>query len=148
MEAAYRRGDLFEKRRSLMNEWADFCRQKRSDDRTALPWSVMIRFVALEPQEVKAKPKKPVGLRSSPATHSNLYLDYLAERDAFADGRRKWDALKTEDRANCPPGVEAETEATLTGDLSVMAEFDRPATRQTGCSTDMGKSPRQFPPIR
>ena len=27
VEAAYRRGDLFEKRRRLMNEWADFCAQ-------------------------------------------------------------------------------------------------------------------------
>ena len=25
VEAAYRRGDLFDKRRSLMNEWSDFC---------------------------------------------------------------------------------------------------------------------------
>jgi hypothetical protein len=25
VEAAYRRGDLFEKRRALMAEWADFC---------------------------------------------------------------------------------------------------------------------------
>ena len=24
-EAAYRRGDLFDKRRQLMDEWADFC---------------------------------------------------------------------------------------------------------------------------
>jgi hypothetical protein len=25
VEAAYRRGDLFEKRRQLMNDWAQFC---------------------------------------------------------------------------------------------------------------------------
>ena len=25
VEAAYRRGDLFEKRRQLMQEWADYC---------------------------------------------------------------------------------------------------------------------------
>ena len=27
VEAAYRRGDLFEKRRKLMEDWARFCRQ-------------------------------------------------------------------------------------------------------------------------
>jgi integrase len=27
VEAAYRRGDLFEKRRRLMNEWARYCRR-------------------------------------------------------------------------------------------------------------------------
>ena len=27
VEAAYRRGDLFEKRRRLMNEWARFCQK-------------------------------------------------------------------------------------------------------------------------
>jgi len=27
VEAAYRRGDLFEKRRRLMQEWADYCSQ-------------------------------------------------------------------------------------------------------------------------
>jgi hypothetical protein len=26
-EAAYRRGDLFDKRRDMMKEWADWCRQ-------------------------------------------------------------------------------------------------------------------------
>ena len=31
VEAAYRRGDLFEKRRALMDEWAAFC--ERSDYR-------------------------------------------------------------------------------------------------------------------
>jgi hypothetical protein len=28
VEAAYRRGDLFEKRRRLMNDWAKFCTTK------------------------------------------------------------------------------------------------------------------------
>ena len=27
VEAAYRRGDLFEKRRRMMNDWAAFCEQ-------------------------------------------------------------------------------------------------------------------------
>ena len=30
VEAAYRRGDLFEKRRQLMDAWATFCAQKPS----------------------------------------------------------------------------------------------------------------------
>ena len=29
VEAAYRRGDLFEKRRHLMNDWAAFCERPR-----------------------------------------------------------------------------------------------------------------------
>ena len=29
VEAAYRRGDLFEKRRHLMNDWAAFCDRPR-----------------------------------------------------------------------------------------------------------------------
>lgn len=29
VEAAYRRGDLFNRRRSLMEQWADFCAHKR-----------------------------------------------------------------------------------------------------------------------
>ena len=29
VEAAYRRGDLFEKRRDLMNDWAAFCERPR-----------------------------------------------------------------------------------------------------------------------
>lgn len=29
-EAAYRRGDLFEKRRNLMDAWADYCAQPAS----------------------------------------------------------------------------------------------------------------------
>jgi hypothetical protein len=29
VEAAYRRGDLFEKRRHLMNDWAQFCGRPR-----------------------------------------------------------------------------------------------------------------------
>jgi integrase len=31
VEAAYRRGDLFEKRRLLMDEWASFCAEPRGD---------------------------------------------------------------------------------------------------------------------
>ena len=30
VEAAYRRGDLFEKRRHLMNDWAQFCGRPRA----------------------------------------------------------------------------------------------------------------------
>ena len=30
VEAAYRRGDLFEKRRRLMNDWADVLRSRRT----------------------------------------------------------------------------------------------------------------------
>ncbi len=38
VEAAYRRGDLFEKRRSLMAEWAKFCaRIKRAGDDQVVP---------------------------------------------------------------------------------------------------------------
>ncbi len=32
VEAAYRRGDLFEKRRRLMDEWAEFCSRPVSQD--------------------------------------------------------------------------------------------------------------------
>ena len=32
VEAAYRRGDLFEKRRRLMQDWADFCDLKASGE--------------------------------------------------------------------------------------------------------------------
>ena len=28
VEAAYRRGDLFEKRLAMMNDWAEFCAKK------------------------------------------------------------------------------------------------------------------------
>ena len=31
VEAAYRRGDLFEKRRNLMNEWAEYCFQQNNE---------------------------------------------------------------------------------------------------------------------
>lgn len=31
-EAAYRRGDLFDKRRQLMNDWADYCERKQNSD--------------------------------------------------------------------------------------------------------------------
>jgi integrase len=38
VEAAYRRGDLFEKRRLLMTEWAKFCTQaKREGDGQVVP---------------------------------------------------------------------------------------------------------------
>ena len=30
VEAAYRRGDLFEKRRQLMEDWATFCEEPRA----------------------------------------------------------------------------------------------------------------------
>jgi hypothetical protein len=33
VEAAYRRGDLFEKRRSLMDAWATFCHDNGITDR-------------------------------------------------------------------------------------------------------------------
>ena len=33
VEAAYRRGDLFEKRRHLMNDWAEFCGRPRASAR-------------------------------------------------------------------------------------------------------------------
>jgi len=32
VEAAYRRGDLFEKRRALMEAWADFARVRKDGD--------------------------------------------------------------------------------------------------------------------
>jgi hypothetical protein len=35
-EAAYRRGDLFEKRKSLMADWATFCAWNRSSDQTVI----------------------------------------------------------------------------------------------------------------
>ena len=37
VEAAYRRGDLFQKRRQLMAEWAEFCAQPPACARTMLP---------------------------------------------------------------------------------------------------------------
>lgn len=36
VEAAYRRGDLFEKRRQLMNDWAAFCARPAADSLVAL----------------------------------------------------------------------------------------------------------------
>ena len=36
VEAAYRRGDLFEKRRHLMNDWAQFCGRPRAS--AVPPW--------------------------------------------------------------------------------------------------------------
>jgi integrase len=37
VEAAYRRGDLFEKRRRLMNEWARYCGTPALDNGTVVP---------------------------------------------------------------------------------------------------------------
>ena len=37
VEAAYRRGDLFEKRRRLMAEWAAFCTVPAADDGRVVP---------------------------------------------------------------------------------------------------------------
>jgi integrase len=37
VEAAYRRGDLFEKRRRLMNDWAQFCYKPQASGSTLLP---------------------------------------------------------------------------------------------------------------
>jgi hypothetical protein len=37
VEAAYRRGDLFEKRRNLMEAWADFCSTPVSGTVTPIP---------------------------------------------------------------------------------------------------------------
>jgi hypothetical protein len=36
VEAAYRRGDLFEKRRQLMNDWAAVCARPAADSLVAL----------------------------------------------------------------------------------------------------------------
>jgi integrase len=36
VEAAYRRGDLFEKRRRLMTEWATFCNAPKADERNSV----------------------------------------------------------------------------------------------------------------
>ena len=36
VEAAYRRGDLFEKRKSLMADWATFCALNRGSDQTVI----------------------------------------------------------------------------------------------------------------
>ncbi|WP_428487221.1 tyrosine-type recombinase/integrase [Rhodopila sp.] len=41
VEAAYRRGDLFEKRQRLMNDWAAFCGRTGSDTNTVLPIRAM-----------------------------------------------------------------------------------------------------------
>jgi len=37
VEAAYRRGDLFEKRRKLMEAWSDFCSKPQSKTATVTP---------------------------------------------------------------------------------------------------------------
>ena len=37
VEAAYRRGDLFEKRRLLMAEWAKFCARTKRENRDVVP---------------------------------------------------------------------------------------------------------------
>lgn len=37
VERAYRRGDLFDKRRRLMNDWATYCANNRSSDATVTP---------------------------------------------------------------------------------------------------------------
>ena len=37
VEAAYRRGDLFEKRRRLMTEWATYCNMPKAATRTIIP---------------------------------------------------------------------------------------------------------------
>jgi hypothetical protein len=37
VEAAYRRGDLFEKRRRLMDGWADFCAMAPAGDGKVVP---------------------------------------------------------------------------------------------------------------
>lgn len=37
VEAAYRRGDLFDKRRRLMNDWADFCAQPAAETGSVVP---------------------------------------------------------------------------------------------------------------
>jgi integrase len=37
VEAAYRRGDLFEKRRKLMNDWGRYCSAPRADTATVIP---------------------------------------------------------------------------------------------------------------
>jgi len=39
VEAAYRRGDLFDKRRSLMTEWAKFCASTKRDAGRVVPIS-------------------------------------------------------------------------------------------------------------
>ena len=43
VEAAYRRGDLFEKRRRLMEEWAKYCEQPA---RTGEVVPLVLRFIA------------------------------------------------------------------------------------------------------
>jgi integrase len=37
VEAAYRRGDLFEKRRRLMDAWAEFCARASADEANVIP---------------------------------------------------------------------------------------------------------------
>jgi integrase len=37
VEAAYRRGDLFEKRRRLMHAWAEFCMAAPAENRKVIP---------------------------------------------------------------------------------------------------------------
>jgi integrase len=37
VEAAYRRGDLFEKRRRLMDAWASYCQATRTNDGRVVP---------------------------------------------------------------------------------------------------------------
>jgi hypothetical protein len=37
VEAAYRRGDLFDKRRRLMAEWVLYCKTPKTTSRTVIP---------------------------------------------------------------------------------------------------------------
>ena len=49
VEAAYRRGDLFAKRRKMMQEWADYLDRLRTGE---------------EPEEAASKPSKVLALRA------------------------------------------------------------------------------------
>ena len=78
-EAAYRRGDLFEKRRDLMDAWAEFCRQQ------AIPGSV-IPLNMNDPVPVRSDPQPTnLGVRSSNSLGRAIINNSLAGK-SFAAG--------------------------------------------------------------
>jgi hypothetical protein len=73
----------------------------------------------------KVKPGNPKNAIRTTASRRNLYAEYLAHCDALTNARRQWDVLSPEARARLSPGGPAEAEALLSGDHSVLVEYER-----------------------